>query len=117
MKNLITKVSIITASFIPSLVSAQEIKNPLGNLTGGKTGEAAVSAVIGAIVELMINVGTIVVVLFIVYAGYKFVTANGNPEKLNEAKSILLWTVVGAIVLIGANTISQVIQETVGPLK
>jgi len=49
----------------------------------------------------------------LVYVGYLFVTARGNDTKLTTAKSALLWTVVGALILLGAEAIALAIQATV----
>ncbi len=69
------------------------------------------------ILAAVVNLGTIILVLMLVYVGFLFVVAQGNEEKLQNAKSALLWTVVGGLVLLGAQAISLVIQATVGSLQ
>lgn len=50
-----------------------------------------------------------IAVIFIVFAGIKFITSQGNPEKIIAAKRMLLWTVVGlAIIFIGGGFISLI---------
>ncbi len=56
------------------------------------------------------------VVIFIIYAGFMFVVAQGNEAKITAAKSRLLWALVGAGILLGAVGISQVVQNTVDKL-
>ncbi len=63
--------------------------------------------------EILIQIGVVVVVMAIIYAGFLFVMAQGNPEQLNKAKSTLLWTIIGAFVLLGAQIIAGVIQTTI----
>lgn len=65
------------------------------------------------ILEFVIRIGTVVVVLMMVFVGYKFVAARGNPAKIEEARTMLLWTVVGALILLGAQAIAIGIQATV----
>jgi heme/copper-type cytochrome/quinol oxidase subunit 2 len=72
---------------------------------------------LGQILEFVIRIGTVVVVLMIVYVGFKFVTAQGNDSKISEAKEMLLWTVVGALILLGAQVIASGISATVNALK
>lgn len=66
-----------------------------------------------AILNGVIQIGTIVLIMMLVYVGFLFVAARGNAEKLQGAKSALVWTVIGGLVLLGATTIQLVIQGTV----
>ncbi|MFA6503071.1 MAG: hypothetical protein WCT45_02345 [Candidatus Paceibacterota bacterium] len=68
------------------------------------------------ILSFIIRIGTIAIILMIVYVGYKFVVAQGAPGKLEEARGMLLWTIIGALVLLGAQAISLSIQATVKAL-
>lgn len=49
---------------------------------------------ISALRNLVIGLG----LLFVVIAGIQFITSNGNPEKLNQARQTMIWAIV-AIVL------------------
>ena len=69
--------------------------------------------VLDAIVTLLIPV----VVFMIIYAGFQFVTAQGNPEKLRKAKVALLWVLVGAAIIIGADELAAVISNTVSEIS
>ena len=68
------------------------------------------------ILEAVIDIGTIILVLAIVYVGFKFVIAQGSEEKIREARSALVWTVIGGLILLGANAIMLVIRETAANL-
>ena len=85
------------------------IQNPLG-----QTG--SLSAFVAKILHLVFEIGAIVVVFFIIYAGFKMVIAQGEPKAITDAKNMLLYTVIGAVILLGAETISQVISNTVQQL-
>ncbi len=69
------------------------------------------------ILEFVIRIGTVVVVLMTVYVGYLFVAARGEPAKITEARSALLWTVVGALILLGSQAIAIGIKATVQALS
>lgn len=66
--------------------------------------------------DFVIRIGTVVVILMIVYVGYLFVVARGNESKITEARKALLWTIIGALVLLGAKAISSGILATVQSL-
>jgi hypothetical protein len=53
----------------------------------------------------------------LIYVGFLFVTARGEPGKITAARQALLWTVVGALILLGAEAISAGIQATVKALS
>lgn len=61
----------------------------------------------------VVRIGSVVVGLFLLIAGFNFVTAQGNEEKLAAAKRGLLYTIIGAILLLGAWTIATVISNTI----
>lgn len=69
------------------------------------------------ILDFVINIGSIVVVLMLVYVGFKFVTAQGEPGKISEAREMLLWTVIGALVLLGSKAIALGVEATVKALS
>lgn len=68
------------------------------------------------LVNIAIQYGALLIVFFIVFAGFKFVTAQGNSEKVSEARKMLTWIVVGAFVLLGVYVIKAAICGTVQQL-
>ena len=83
--------------------------NPLNNIN-------SLPDLLSAIIDAVVQLGAIILVLAIIYVGFKFVTAQGNEEKLRDARGALVWTVIGGLILLGAEAISIVIQQTVGSL-
>lgn len=69
-----------------------------------------------SILQFVIRIGTIAIILMLVFVGYKFVVAQGAPGAIEEARTMLLWTVIGALVLLGAQAIASAIQATVQSL-
>lgn len=70
------------------------------------------NAILGAVVDL----GTIVLTLALIYVGFLFVKAQGKEEEIKNARNALMWTVIGGLVLLGAKTIGMVIASTVDKL-
>ena len=102
---------------VPVLVSAQPtnsgaLPNPLGKDT--KSFEGFIEKVLSNVV---IPIGSVIVTFFLIFSGFLFVTAQGNEEKLKRAKTAILWTVIGAAVLLGAVAISELVESTVDELK
>jgi len=82
--------------------------NPLGT--------KSISVFLTDILQFVVYIGAIVVIFMLIYVGYMFVIAQGSETKITEAKKALLWTVVGALILLGAQAISLGIQATVAAL-
>lgn len=65
------------------------------------------------ILRFIVRLGTLVVIIMIVVVGFMFVSARGNPEEIKKAREALLWTLVGAVILIGAEILANAIKATV----
>lgn len=87
-----------------------KLKNPLGDGTG------SLLILLTKLLDVVRQVGIPVIAIFIVYSGFLFVKAQGNESKLSEAKQVLLYTVIGAAIVLGATVISAVINQTIGSL-
>ena len=70
-----------------------------------------------AIVTVARDIGMLVAVLGIVYAGFLKVTARGDEEKLKKSNKAFLWAVMGTAVLLGAWLIATAIQGTVQEIE
>lgn len=65
------------------------------------------------IIDVILVFAFPLIILYIMYAGYLFVTAAGNSEKVSSAKNALLWSVIGGVIVLGARLIISVIQGTI----
>lgn len=86
-----------------------QIQNPIG--------DTSIAALLNKILAFLIQLGSIAVVLAIVWAGFLFVVAQGQSEKINQAKAALKWSIIGGAILLGAQIMAKVIQSTLEQLK
>jgi len=70
-----------------------------------------------AILDVVIAISFPIIVLMFVYSGFLFITAQGNVEKLKQFRTILLWTIVGALIILGASVLSSAIQGTIDEIQ
>lgn len=56
----------------------------------------------------------IVAVGMIIFAGIKYLTANGEPSKAKEAMDTIIFSVVGLIIVIAAFAITKFVVDNVG---
>ena len=91
----------------PTMLGAQ-LQDPLGNITLYNF----LFTILNAVIYILFPV----IILMLVYTGFLFVAAQGNPAKIQEARKALVWTIIGALVLLGAKAIALAVQATVDDL-
>jgi hypothetical protein len=79
-------------------------------------GSGDLPAFVTTIANGLVILLTPLVVIMVLYSGFLFVTAKGNVEKLGTAKQALLYTLIGAAIVLGAQGFATIIQNTVGCL-
>jgi hypothetical protein len=76
-----------------------------------------ISSIIGAVMKnIVMPLASILVVLAILYSGFKFVIAQGNPKEIEEARQGLIWVLIGSLILLGAYGISAALKDTVNQI-
>lgn len=83
----------------------QSFKNPLTILSIGE--------LLDAILNVVIVISVPIVVFFIIYAGFLYVTARGNPEKVSQASKALTYGIIGGVIILGSMAIMTIISDTV----
>jgi len=92
------------------------ISNPF-NCGQADNDNCTLMSLITAILERVIMpVAAVGVVLWIIWSGFQFVIAQGKPADLETARQNLLWSLIGAGVLLGAAAIAKVVELTVREL-
>lgn len=86
------------------------IQNPLNNDIRSFCG------LIKLLFSVLLQLGIPVAVVFIVLAGARFVFAQGNVNKLAEARTTLLYTVIGVALFLGAWLIIMAVAATLETL-
>jgi Type IV secretion system pilin len=85
-----------------------KLPNPLGSAGINTTGD-----VIDRATTILMIIAVPFVTIMIMYAGFSYVAAYGNPEKIKAANKRLMWTLIGTVLLFGATTIGNAIINTV----
>ncbi len=77
----------------------------------------SIGALYKNILSIVVQVGYVVVAFFLLLSGFKFVTAQGSESKLEDAKKTFYGTIIGAIIVIGAQTIFAILESVVKSLN
>lgn len=90
-----------------------------GSVNGGLSNPLCtnnLSVFLANLLKLVAQIAFPIIVLFLVYVGFLFVSSQGNPEKIKEAREYFFWAVVGALLVLGAQALSMAIKATVDQL-
>ena len=104
----VTRVYADTSPVPPSSTTGTKLVNPIG--------QDSLIDFIKAIFNGALKLGIPIIALAIIYCGFLFVAARGNSEKLSKAKDALLYTCIGAAILLGSWAIATMISSTVSGL-
>ena len=94
---------------VPNPAGGFNIPNPL-NVN-------SICGLIKQILAFILAIGMPIAAFFLVYAGFLFVTARGNPGALTTAKKNLLNVVLGIAIFSAAWLLGQVIANTLKSLS
>jgi len=51
--------------------------------------------------------------LLLVWGGVTFITASGDPSKVEKGKKIILWTIVGLLIVLLSKSLVGILQDLV----
>ena len=64
------------------------------------------------VIDILLGFGAIAALLGLVFAGYKYITSQGNPEATAGAKSAALYAIIGLVVILLSVLFVDFIFET-----
>ena len=111
MKKILASIQILALSILltlPSLTAAQSLRNP--------TSFSGIADFIAGFLRAITLVALPIVALFVVYAGFKYVSARGKPDKLTEANKNFVNVLIGAALILGAWVLATLIGGTITQL-
>ena len=66
-----------------------------------------------AILDIVMVFAIPFIVFFIIYAGFLYVMAQGNPDKVSKAHNALLYALIGGVLILAANALLAIVTGTV----
>lgn len=64
--------------------------------------DSALVEFIGLIIGIGLSLIGVIFLILMIFAGYNWMTAQGEEEKVNKAKSIIIQCIIGIIIVVGA---------------
>ncbi len=98
-------------SFFPGTLFAQTqvgIPNPIRATT--------VQELIGDVLNAVIYFSIPVLGLALIFVGFQFVSARGNPGEIAKAKTNFWYTILGAAIVLGAKGLQLILSGTINQI-
>lgn len=83
------------------------VPKKFGEEAGYDTGGTPLTIMVGRIIKSFLGLAGIAVVVLVVYAGYQWMTAAGNEEKVTTAKKMIVQATIGLVVILMAYGIAD----------
>jgi hypothetical protein len=101
---------------LTAFAGLRETVNQNLGVTGTATGlntTANLPTMIGTIIQSALGLVGIVLVVFIIYAGFLWMTAQGNEEQVTKAKDILKNAIIGMVIMFTAYAITNFVVSAI----
>jgi len=100
---------------LPYLANAQTIDAPpKSTKLENPLAVSSLEQLLEALISVVIILATPVIVFFVIYAGFLYVTARGNAEQVTQANRALTYAIIGAVIILGAFAITTIVKNLVG---
>lgn len=107
-------VLLLPATALAQLDKAKEDLGTVGTTIGADNGGATdLPVLVGRIINTLLSVLGIIFVCFVVYAGFLYLTAAGNPDAVKKAKALLTQAIIGIVIIVAAYAISSFVIDAV----
>jgi len=106
MQKIIFLIFIFLLTGLPLIAQAEKCNSTTGvcNPTGGSESVVSVEYLIGKVGRPILGLLGIISLLVFIYAGFIWMTARGNIEKIKKSRHMMAWAVLGLIVIFFAYT-------------
>jgi Type IV secretion system pilin len=120
--NNLHKVGIFLSLLIPTFLLADEDEGSPAVAKGSvklisPLGDVTIKSFLLSLIDVVMILAIPLIVFFIIYSGFLYVTAQGNPEKIKQASKALTYAVIGALLILGATAIVKIVESLVESFK
>ena len=71
-------------------------------------------SIIDPIIDFIFKISIVIVPVLVIYGAFMIITAAGDVAKVEQAKKIIFWTLVGFIIVLLSRGISDLIEVIIG---
>ena len=104
MKKLIFLTSLILCLGFGFYALSYSFGNPISEIQ-------TINDLINEIIKFLFNLAIVICPIIIVYAGFLYITAAGNQQKIATAQKTLIWALIGLAVVLLASAVPNIIKN------
>jgi uncharacterized membrane protein YjgN (DUF898 family) len=117
---MILVISLMTMFALPLMSSAQDLtqkksadvlKETAGTSYGGEPKQ--LTTMIGDIIKVLLALLGVIFLILVIYAGFLWMTAGGDKEKVDKAQDILKRAVIGLVITMAGYAIADFVIKNV----
>jgi hypothetical protein len=107
----ITAVFLFTAHNAQAQATGQSVSitNPLA--------VNSIQELLVAILNILVVIAIPIIVFFIIYAGFLYVTARGNAAQVEQATRALTYAIIGGVLILGGVAIAEIVRNLVSSFQ
>ncbi len=119
LKFLLTSIASTGSITLPLAVLADDpftrAQGDIENVKGasGVQGSSDLPTIIGGIINVVLGFLGIILLAYILFAGFLWMTAGGDKEKVTKAKEMIKNAIIGLIIVIAAFAISNFVLSSI----
>jgi len=122
MKKLVSKLgawaSVLPVLLLPAAASAQisaanTTLSEVGSAMGEESTGTDLPTLIGSLINVFLSVLGIIFVVLVVFAGYTWMMAGGDTDKVKKAKQMIANGVIGIVITVAAYAISSFVINSI----
>lgn len=69
----------------------------------------SITKIVNLLLPVMMIVGGFITLSMLLLGAYRYLTSDGNPEKISKAQSVMLYAVIGLILIVSSFIITKII--------
>jgi len=106
---LVGAMSLAFTLLVVPVVCSAALQNPITYGT--------ISEFVQAVVRAAIRIALPILALFLVYNGFLYVSAGGDEGKITKAHSGFMYSIIGAVLILGAWVFAEIIGSTINTIR
>jgi len=118
--NILTIVTVLALTLLPVFVVYAQAPS---EIFGGASGvsklpnqfekQTSISDLINRILKILLSIVGFVALIFLVWGGFKYMTASGDEEKVKSAKGTIINALIGLVIVILAYALVAIVYNVI----
>lgn len=112
--NIMMVLQLAAFALVPAVMAADQVGNlvneqldPIADVYGGQGQDPnSLSETVAEVIKVVLGFLGVIFIILMLYAGFMWMTAAGNEEKIETAKKTMVAAIIGTAIILGAYAIT-----------